>query len=146
MNRRCYLAAVGTGAAVSLAGCSSVLSAFDDDELCRGEDCDIGMTRNEFVPETYEARVGETVVWKNTSGADHTVTALENSVPDDGAYFATGDYDDESTARDAWHEYRGGRLGTRETFEHTFAVAGTYDYICEPHVTGGMIGSVVVTE
>ncbi len=48
---------------------------------CGGDGCDVGMTRNEFVPEEYEVRVGETVVWKNTSGADHTVTALENTLP-----------------------------------------------------------------
>ncbi|ELY60210.1 blue (type 1) copper domain-containing protein [Natronococcus amylolyticus DSM 10524] len=146
MHRRVYLATVGTAASASLAGCSSVLSVFDDDDdgPCAGEECDIGMSRNEFLPETYTASVGETVVWKNTSGADHTVTALENQIPDDAAYFASGGYEDEDTAIDAWHEYRGGRLGTRDTYEHTFEVAGTYAYICEPHVKGGMIGEVVV--
>ncbi|MWV39829.1 plastocyanin/azurin family copper-binding protein [Natrialba sp. INN-245] len=145
MNRRAYLASVGTVASVGLAGCSSVLGVFEDDP-CGGDGCDIGMTRNEFVPEEYEVRVGETVVWKNTSGADHTVTALENTLPEGAAYFATGDYEDERTARDAWHEYRGGRLGTRETYEHTFEVPGTYDYICEPHIRGGMVGTIIVTE
>ncbi len=145
MNRRVLLAALGTGVSAGLAGCSSVLN-LSDNEPCGGDECDIGMTRNEFVPETYEATVGEPVVWKNTSGADHTVTALENSIPDDAAYFATGDYEDEETARDAWHEYRGGRLGTRETYEHTFEEPGTYRYICEPHVKADMVGEVIVTE
>ncbi|RQG96657.1 cupredoxin domain-containing protein [Natrarchaeobius chitinivorans] len=145
MNRRVYLAAVGTAASSGLAGCTSILSAFES-EPCDGESCDIGMTRNEFVPVEYETTVGEPVVWKNTSGADHTVTALENTLPDGAAYFATGDYEDEETARSAWHEYRGGYLGTRETYEHTFEVPGRYDYICEPHVKGGMVGTVIVTE
>ena len=74
------------------------------------------------------------------------MTALENGIPEDADYFATGGYEDEATARDAWHEYRGGRLGTRETFEHTFEVPGTYSYICEPHVKGDMIGEVIVVE
>ncbi|MFC4544400.1 plastocyanin/azurin family copper-binding protein [Halosolutus amylolyticus] len=145
MNRRVLLAALGTGAASGLAGCSSVLSLSEDDP-CGGDECDIGMTRNEFLPETYEATVGETVVWKNTSGADHTITALESSLPDGAEYFATGGFEDEETARIAWEGNRGGRLGTRETYEHTFDVPGTYPYICIPHVGGGMVGEIVVTE
>lgn len=146
MNRRVYLAAVGTAVSAGLAGCSAVRSAFED-EPCSGDDCDIGMTRNEFVPEEYETSVGETVVWKNTSGADHTVTADETSLPEGATYFATGGYEDQETAVDAWHnDNRGGRLTTRETFEHTFEVAGEYVYFCEPHVHAGMTGRVVVTE
>ena len=146
MNRRAYLALVGSAASVSLAGCSSVRSAFTDDELCGGDDCDIGMTRNEFVPEEYEASVGETVVWKNTSDARHTVTALDNGIPEDAEYFASGGYEDQQTAVDAWHEEEGGKIEIRETYEHTFEVPGEYDYICEPHVYGGMIGTVIVSE
>ncbi|MXV63707.1 halocyanin [Natronorubrum sp. JWXQ-INN-674] len=145
MNRRVYLAAVGTSISAGLAGCSTVRSVFDD-EPCRGDECTIGMSRNEFLPAEYEASVGESVVWKNTSGADHTVTAIEESMPDGATYFATGGYDDEETAREAWHDHTGGRLGPRATFEHTFEIPGRYDYICEPHVKGGMIGTVVVTE
>ena len=147
MNRRVYLAAVGTAATAGLAGCSSVLSVFEDDDgPCAGDECDIGMSRNEFLPDTYETSVGEPVVWKNTSGADHTITALENQSPDDAEYFASGGYEDQGTAIDAWHESRGGGLSTRETYEHTFEVPGTYVYICEPHVEGGMIGEVIVEE
>ncbi|GAB3665261.1 cupredoxin domain-containing protein [Halopiger thermotolerans] len=146
MHRRAYLAAVGTAASAGLAGCSTVMSAFDSDDLCEGDDCSIGMTRNSFVPEEYEATVGETVVWKNTSGADHTITAREASLPEGADYFATGGFEDEQTAVEAWHDHRGGRLGPRETFKHTFEVPGTYDYFCEPHIRAGMIGRIVVTE
>ncbi|WP_049925756.1 cupredoxin domain-containing protein [Halopiger goleimassiliensis] len=146
MNRRVYLAAVGTSVSASLAGCSSVLGVFDDADLCAGDDCDIGMTRNEFVPREYETSVGETVVWKNTSGAVHTVTALESGIPDEADYFASGGYEDEQTARDAWHDHQGGRINTRETYEYTFDVPGTYDYICIPHVRSDMVGTITVTE
>ncbi|OLZ41463.1 halocyanin [Natrinema saccharevitans] len=145
MNRRAYLATVGTASAVGLAGCSSALSVFDDD-ACTGEDCHIGMTRTEFRPDSYEVSVGETVVWKNTSEADHTVTAIESSIPDGADYFATGGFEDQGTAYEAWHNDRGGRLSSRETFEHTFEVPGTYDYVCIPHERAEMVGEIVVTE
>ena len=145
MDRRVYLAAVGTAVSAGLAGCSAARSVLDGDP-CSGDECTIGMSRNAFLPDEYEATVGETVVWKNTSGADHTVTALENGIPEEADYFATGGYEDEATARDAWHDRTGGRLAPRDTFEITFDVPGTYDYICIPHVNGGMVGRIVVSE
>ncbi|WP_246999453.1 cupredoxin domain-containing protein [Halosolutus gelatinilyticus] len=145
MNRRALLAALGSGTAAGLSGCSSVLNLSGGDP-CDGESCDIGMTRTEFVPETYEVRVGETVVWKNTSEAVHTVTAYEELIPDDATYFATGGFENQADAYDAWGESRGGRLGTRETFEHTFDVPGTYEYVCIPHERAEMKGTIVVTE
>ena len=144
MNRRVYLATAGSVAATALAGCTALADIGED--VFGGEEYDIGMSRNEFLPDTYEATVGETVVWKNTSEADHTVTARESSLPEGAEYFASGGYEDETTAIEAWHEYRGGGLTTRETYEHTFEVPGTYIYICEPHVVGGMVGEVVVSE
>ncbi len=30
------------------------------------------------------------------------------------------------------------------TFEHTFTVAGVYDYFCQPHEAAGMVGRIVV--
>ncbi|NGM71503.1 halocyanin [Natronolimnobius sp. AArcel1] len=149
MNRRVYLAAAGTSVAASLAGCTSALNLFDDSSStpCSDDDCDIGMSRNSFLPEEYEATVGDTVVWMNTSGADHTVTALEDGIPDDAEYFASGGYDDEETARADWHDSMGGRIGPRQTFEHTFEIPGRYVYICEPHFEpGSMSGVVIVSE
>ncbi len=145
MNRRAYLATIGTATATGLAGCSSALSVFDDD-ACTGEDCHIGMGRTEFRPESYEASVGDTVVWKNTSEADHTVTAFESRIPDGADYFATGGFEEQAAAYEAWHDDRGGRLGPRDTFEHTFEVPGTYEYVCIPHERAEMMGEIVVTE
>ncbi|ADB60395.1 blue (type 1) copper domain protein [Haloterrigena turkmenica DSM 5511] len=146
MNRRVYLAAVGSAVSAGLAGCSAVTSPFENDDPCDGQGCTIGMNRNAFLPDEYEASVGETVVWKNTSEAIHTVTAREASLPEGADYFATGGFEDEQTAIDAWHESQGGKLETRETFEHTFEVPGTYTYICEPHVNAGMTGQIIVSE
>ncbi|MFP9059307.1 plastocyanin/azurin family copper-binding protein [Natrialbaceae archaeon A-chndr2] len=144
MNRRVYLAAVGSATLTGLAGCTALGDI--GEAVLEPSEYDIGMSRNEFLPDEYEATVGETVVWKNTSEADHTITAVERSLPEGASYFSTGDYPDQETATEAWHNHRGGRLGTRDTFEHTFEVPGTYRYICEPHVKGGMVGTVIVTE
>ncbi|PGF14976.1 halocyanin [Natrinema sp. CBA1119] len=144
MHRRAYLAAVGTAASTGLAGCSSALSVLEDDP-CTGDDCHIGMNRTEFLPAEYEVSVGDTVIWKNTSEADHTVTAYEALIPDDAEYFASGGYESQAAAYDAWDD-RGGRLGTRETFEHTFEIPGTYEYFCIPHEGAEMTGEIVVSE
>jgi len=141
--KRRALLATGAGTLASLSGC---LSTGDDGGLCDGEGCDVGMRRMAFVPETHEVTVGETIVWRNTSGAEHTVTAYEDGVPDGAEYFASGGFSSEEEARDAWFEERGGRIGVRETFEHTFEVPGTYSYLCIPHERGGMVGEVVVNE
>lgn len=144
MKRRAYLAALGGGGLAGLAGCTTLgrigIAPGEDDEY------DIGMTRNEFVPMEYEATVGETVVWKNTSEAVHTVTAYEGAIPDDADYFATGGFETEEAARQGWADNGGGGFDTRETYEHTFEVPGTYSYVCIPHEPGGMVGDVVVTE
>lgn len=143
MRRRALLAALGTGVVGVTAGCSSVLA--EDKPACRGEACDVGMNRVVYAPETYEISVGQTVRWRNTSSADHTVTAYEEAIPEAAEFFATGGYADEATARDQWYETRGGAVGPRETFEHTFEVAGSYQYFCVPHERGGMVGEIVVT-
>lgn len=139
MNRRAFLGATTATTAV-LAGCTDASSLLSSDE-----DYDIGMTRNEFEPRTYETTVGETVVWKNTSGARHTITAYEATLPEDAVYFATGGYESEATARSAWED-GAGIIETRETFEHTFTVPGEIGYVCLPHEAGGMDGWIVVTE
>ncbi|MFC6768562.1 cupredoxin domain-containing protein [Natrinema soli] len=144
MHRRAYLAAVGTAASAGLAGCSSALSVLEDDP-CTGDNCHIGMNRTEFLPEVYEIAAGDTVVWKNTSEAYHTVTAYEALIPDAADYFASGGYESQTAAYEGWDDH-GGQLGTRETFEHTFEVPGTYEYFCIPHEGAEMIGEIVVSE
>ncbi len=139
MRRRTYLAAAVAGGAAGLAGCTALgrmgILPGEDDEY------DVGMTRNEFVPEELVVSTGETVVWKNTSGADHTVTG--QGVPE-GEYFASGGFDDYDEAFEGWYDDRGGAITTRETYEHTFETPGEYDYVCIPHIDAGMVGVVVV--
>ncbi|WP_247731374.1 cupredoxin domain-containing protein [Halovivax limisalsi] len=149
MRRRAYLAGLGTVSLTSLAGCTAFGEVATD--LFGGEPYDIGMTRNKFTPKTYAATVGERVVWKNTSESVHTITAYEGGLPDGAAYFATGGFESEQAAREAWNRSGEGGFSTRDTFAHTFEVPGTYGYCCIPHEFDGdenprMVGSIEVTE
>ncbi|WP_284014210.1 cupredoxin domain-containing protein [Halobaculum litoreum] len=139
MNRRRYLAAAGSAVAASLAGCSAVLPG------AAADDYDVGMTAEAFTPYEITVSVGDTVVWENTSTRAHSVTAYGEQIPADAAYFATGDYDSEAAARDAWDGNRGA-ITSGERYEHTFEVPGDYTYFCIPHEQAGMVGVVRVEE
>ena len=84
-----------------------------------------------FDPLLVRVAVGGTVTWTFDDGA-HTVTAYhrENNTPHR--------VPEES---DAWDS---GFLDEGESFSHTFAEPGVYDYVCIPHEGMGMVGSVVV--
>ncbi|HEY5630361.1 MAG TPA: plastocyanin/azurin family copper-binding protein [Candidatus Limnocylindrales bacterium] len=70
-----------------------------------------------FAPADLKVKVGTTVIWTNTDGATHTVTA------DNGSF--------------------GGKLASGDTFKETFTKAGTYAYHCAIH--SSMTGTVTVT-
>jgi plastocyanin len=72
-----------------------------------------------FQPDPITVKAGTTVKWVNEDGAEHDVTA-----------------DDES--------YKGDLEADGGTFEHTFEEPGTYDYVCSLHSGPGMKGQVVV--
>ncbi|MFB6105937.1 MAG: plastocyanin/azurin family copper-binding protein [Halobacteriaceae archaeon] len=97
----------------------------------------------DFVPDRVEVSVGDTVRWTNVGVVAHSVTAYEDDVPSDAAYFASGGFDSESAANRAYPE---GGIGEDGSYEHTFEVAGTYEYFCIPHESAGMTGTVVVAE
>ncbi|MUW15946.1 halocyanin [Halorubrum sp. CBA1125] len=146
MHRRRVLrraGAAGTAATLAtLAGCAGVDGEPDDGEPAR----DVGMVASAYRPAELTVTVGETVVWENTSARAHTVTAYEGGIPDEAAYFASGGYDSEEAAREAWADDFGGRLESGDRFTHTFEVPGRYDYVCIPHETGGMYATVFVEE
>jgi len=149
MQRRAFIAAGGGLAATALAGCLGPSLA--------DSDYDIGMASNAFVPQdpvegegqpTFAASVGDTVVWANSGSRKHTVTAYESSVPDAADYFASGGFDSESAAREAWEQslQGGGNIEPGETYAVTFDVPGQYHYFCIPHEDPGMVGKVIVEE
>lgn len=71
-----------------------------------------------FQPSVISAQVGDVVVWVNTGGAAHTVTA------NDGGFDS-------------------GNLNSGETFSWTASAPGTYAYICSYHpwMTGMLVVS-----
>ncbi|WP_058367473.1 cupredoxin domain-containing protein [Haloparvum sedimenti] len=142
MDRRRFLAAAGAVGAAATGALSGCLGA----QGGSAADYDVGMTATAFAPDEVTVAVGETVVWHNNSSRTHTVTAYEGAIPEGAEFFATGGFEDEETAREAWWSDRGGALESGDEFSHTFEVAGTYDYVCIPHEQGGMLGTVVVEE
>lgn len=137
MNRRAVIRTFATAGVAGLAGCTAVLG---------DGDYDIGMTADSFVPSELTVEPGTTVVWENTSARGHTVTAYENDIPADAEYFASGGFEDETTARERWWNNHGGLLENGDTFSHTFEIPGEYGYVCIPHEVAGMIGRIYVEE
>jgi len=85
---------------------------------------DVGAGSNgyQFGPPAIAIDSGTTVTWEWTGkGQSHNVKA------EDGSF-------DSGTAE----------AGDDVTFEHTFESTGTYQYICVPHETVGMVGAVHV--
>ena len=141
MDRRGFLTALGVAVTLPAAGCTGG---------GRGgtptPDYDIGMASSAFRPTTFEISVGTTVTWYNGNSRAHTVTAYEQTLPDGAAYFASGGFDAEQAARDAYANSLNGSLVTGDYYSHTFEVPGTYGYFCIPHERAGMVGEIVVTE
>lgn len=135
MDRRQYLAGVG---ALALGGASGCLAAGS------GADYDVGMTAEAFDPVELTVATGERVRWRNTSARAHTVTAYGDLLPSGAAYFASGGFETEAAAREAFWDDMGGALETEATYERAFEQPGTYDYLCVPHEKAGMVGRVVV--
>mgnify|MGYP000595621113 CR=1 FL=1 len=131
-TRRQLLAVAGSASIAGIAGCAGVLLPSGDD----GEAETVDRTDEEtvavavgadggfsFAPAAIRVDVGTTVVWEWTGvGGSHNVV-------DRGGAFESG-------------------LAAAEghAFEHEFRTAGTYEYVCTPHQTRDMEGTVEVVE
>ncbi len=78
-----------------------------------------------FTPSTLTIMQGDTVVWTVTSGS-HNVNGSIATFPTNPASFGP------TTVGSSW------------TFSHTFTVAGSYSYQCDPH-SPNMAGTITVT-
>lgn len=97
-----------------------------------------------FNPAELPAQPGQTVIWKNVGSVEHTVTAYEDRIPEDAAYFASGGFDSEQAALDAYPA--DGGIAGGESYEHVFETTGTFEYFCIPHEGAGMTGTIEVAE
>jgi plastocyanin len=99
-----------------------------------------------FAPDSLTIAPGDTVIWENVGAIGHSVTAYEDSLPDDAAYFASGGFGSEQAARGAYRagDPSSGDVVEGESYRHTFDVEGEYEYFCIPHETVGMVGDVEV--
>jgi plastocyanin len=94
-----------------------------------------------FEPKEITVAPGETITFSNTSSNVHTVTAVEDSLPEGAKYFASGGFSSEEEARDNISE---GLLRAGDQYEVTLDKPGTYQYFCIPHESSGMAGTIVV--
>jgi plastocyanin len=96
-----------------------------------------------FEPETVTIPPGGAVRWENGANLTFTVTAYEETIPRGVEYFASGGFDSEDAAREAYPE---GGIASGESHEHVFETPGTYEYFCVPQEGAGMTGTVEVRE
>ena len=135
MNRRQALRLGGAALVATVsAGCTSAGGSEEITPVSMTDDFD-------FDPKRVTISVGTTVKWTNDSDVGHTVTAYDGRIPTNAAYFASGGFDSEKAAR---NDVSGGLLTSGETYEHTFETPGTYEYLCIPHESSGMTGTVAV--
>jgi plastocyanin len=120
------------GLALMVVGCSSGNSAYSGPEPAAV----VVMHSHTFEPERVAIKAGETVRWNNTSLIWHTATF------------------DPAMAKEPSHvalpagaqPFDSGKVESGSNWWHTFTVPGTYHYICKPHESKGMAGTVVVLE
>lgn len=152
MNRRTFLRAASASSlvAVGLAGCTTRTNPSDG---AVSDETVVEMTPDDaFEPAELTVSPGDTVVWKTVGyldvaalATDHTVTAYGDSIPDDAAYFASGDFSSEQAARDGYASGDEGGVDGGDTYEYTFDVSGRYEYFCIPH-EANMTGVIIVED
>lgn len=95
----------------------------------------VEMHFHSFEPKSVSIKVGEAVLWRNTTPLVwHTVTVdpklaedpKDVALPDGAAPFDSG------------------KVASGTTCEHVFTLPGTYRYFCQPHESHGMVGEVIV--
>lgn len=97
-----------------------------------------------FDPPELPAQPGQRVICENIGAVEHAVTAYEDRIPGDDTSFASGGFESEQAARDAYPDE--GDIAGGETFEHVSETTGFFEYFCIPHEGNGMQGTIEVIE
>lgn len=133
IGRREALSVLGASLVGSLTGCLSGPS-FPDADVVAGAD-----SRNVFEPAELTVQVGESVTWGFASAGHNVCCRPEDSddaiLPGDAERFASYGPDESP---------EGSLVPRGKTYEHTFDVAGQYGYVCIPHESLGMTGTIHV--
>jgi plastocyanin len=137
-SRRAVLAS-GAALVGALSGCVTGGTSPPEDSY------DIGMTSIDFEPRELTVRPGTEVIWRNTNSRTHTVTAYEGTLPAGAEYFASGNFDSQTAAVNAYNNALEGGIVSEGTYSHTFEVPGSYGYFCIPHRDADMAGVIEVT-
>ena len=101
----------------------------------------VTMQGHSFEPDSMTVGAGELVTWTNDTDEAHTVTAVQDSLPQGADYFSSGGAPSEEDAND---DITAELIEPGETFEWTSGEPGTYSYYCIPHRGDGMEGTIVV--
>jgi len=86
----------------------------------------ISVVNTEFVPSSLTIQKGDTVTWSNTQGY-HSIEGSQSSYPSNPESFGIA-------------------AGMNWVYTYVFDKPGTYDYHCEPHLSLGMTGQIIVEE
>lgn len=130
MNRRGFLACL---AVTGTAGCLSRGSPTETpqnrsvDELRELADALVIITDEPaFDPVEAEIEAGQTVAWKNTDTTGHSITADEDTLPSQSAFFSSGGSSRETIASILYPIL--GEVPPNGSFIHTFEEPGRYEY------------------
>lgn len=143
MKRRAYLETTGViamGSLATLAGCTGGNGEDGSPTSDPTETNTIGMATEGgdyyFDPIGLFVESGDTVTWEIESGTHSSTAYTEGTGPATVTRIPDG--------AEGWDSGTLSESGA--TFEHTFEVAGTFDYFCNPHKGLGMVGRIVVDE
>jgi plastocyanin len=87
-----------------------------------------------FAPETPAISVGDTVVWINDGGMEHTTTNVPGKA-------AVNEHNILPSDADPWDS---GELTPGATFRQVFTTRGEYTYLCTLHEAAGMVAHLTV--
>lgn len=122
LTRRRLLVGMAATTVTALAGCTDN----SEDEQNEGRTVTVGADETVFDPAdlTVEADTTVTFVWERSG---HTIRV--HSQPDGSDWAGVAE------TQEAGHEH-----------EHTFEVAGSYEYVCEPHEDQETTGTITVED